>query len=325
MHVLDTPPDDWDARIASPFLSCGFALASGQRTLYIDGGTARALVLLSARLVPVGRSWGTRATVYVSGGDAAFLRALLREVAELGIGRARVGDANVGLPRLTLQQAGITPVTSHRLAHTTSGDDHALLARWSPRRLTALKYAEREGVVVSEIRGEAELEHYCALPAYAGLGGVGMPPMAFFAILRAMVPKGQAVFFLARHDGRPIAGALYLVSRHRMSCFHEVSTRAPELTHLQGPTAIIWHAMRVARDRAVPCFDLGTVTPTRTPSDPEFGSDHFKREFGGVLEDVHHGEVRFSHGTRALQELLLPAWKRIAAFGARPRREVGAA
>jgi Acetyltransferase (GNAT) domain len=286
MQVSETPPADWDARVVSPFLSGGFALASGQQTLYVDGGAAMALVLFS-----VSRSWivrsPTRATMYVSGGTAPFVRGVLRELAENGIDEVCVGDANLGLPRLTLEQAGITPLTSQRLTLTTAGNDGEFLARMSFRRRTALQRAEAEGVVVSEIRTQAELAQYCALPESPGTVG-GLPSMALYAILRAMVPKGQAVFLLARHDERPIAGALYFVSRHRMSCFHEVSTRAPQLTYLQGPTAVIWHAMRAARARTVPRLDLGAVTPTMSAGAPE--TYPFKREFGGVVEPVHHGE-----------------------------------
>src|SRR5262249_13944357 len=136
-----------------------------------------------------------------------------------------------------------------------------------------------------------------------------------------MVPRRQAAFYLARHDDRPIAGALYFLSGDRMSCVHEASARAPELVPLQGPTAIIWHAMRAARAASVPCFDLGVVTPARTADDSGLWGFPFKREFGGMLEAVHHGMVRLSRRALPMPKLLQPAWQRLVAL--RPR--VGAA
>jgi Acetyltransferase (GNAT) domain len=266
------------------------------------------------------RSRTARVTVYVSDGDRVFVSQLLNELGALGARRARLSDPVHGLPSHILEQAGITPIVSHRLTHARALSDRELFERLTPRRRTAIERAEREGVVVDEIREEAEIEQYCSLPPTdMGVGNAVMPVMASFAIRRAMVPKRQAVFFLARRDDRPIAGALYLVSSSRMSCFHEVSTREPELLRLQGMTSVIWHALRVAHRRGLANFDLGAVTPTKISSHPDFHAYQFKREFGGHLETVHHGEVKLPRRTYALPAFLRSARGReprvAAAFG----------
>ena len=84
MQLSEAPPRDWDARAVLPTLSRGFALAAaaaGHRTIYVDGGIANALVLVRTLPVPVMRSWTARAMVYVSRGDADFMRALMRALA----------------------------------------------------------------------------------------------------------------------------------------------------------------------------------------------------------------------------------------------------
>jgi hypothetical protein len=63
MRISGTPPSAWDARIASPTLSQGFAVAaaaSGYRALYVDGGSSTALVLV--RILPgsMGRACSAR-------------------------------------------------------------------------------------------------------------------------------------------------------------------------------------------------------------------------------------------------------------------------
>ena len=320
MDISETPPPDWDARIGSPALSAGFAVASGQRALYVGGGRSTPLVLLNGVSIPLIHSRAIRATVYVSDGDAAFVSHLLNELGALGVRRASVGDPVHGLSTHILQQAGIMPIASHRLTHARAVSDRELLERLTPRRRAALERAEREGVVVDEIHEEAELEQYCTLPPTdIGAGYAVMPFMASFAIRRAMVPKGQAVFFLARRRDRPIAGALYLVSGSRMSCFHEVSTREPELLGLQGAMTVIWHALRAARRRELAFFDVA-VTPTKSPSHLGFHAYQFKREFGGRLETVHHGEVKLPRRKYAFPTFLRPArrWAPrvdVAAFG----------
>jgi Acetyltransferase (GNAT) domain len=196
-----------------------------------------------------------------------------------------------GVPRRTLELAGITPIMSYRLAPAPALTDRELFVRLAPRRRVALRRAELAGVVVSEIRSEPEFEQYCALAADADSTGAVIPPKFFAAMFRDMVPRRQAVFFLARRGDQPLAGAIFLVSRYRMSCFHAVATRDQDLSALEGPTAVFWHALRVARVRDLPCFDLGAVTATSNRDRPGLSSYDFKREFGGYLEPVYHGEV----------------------------------
>jgi len=314
MRISDTPPRDWDARIASPTLSQGFAVAaaaSGYRALYIDGGTSTALVLV--RILPgsMGRACSARAKAYVSRGDAVFVSALARALAARGIAHVWVGDTVEGVPRRTLELAGITPIMSYRLAHASALSDRELFERLALRRRAALRRAELDGVVVSEIRSGTELEQYCALAADADSTGAVMPPKFFAAMFRDMVPRRQAVFFLARRGEQPLAGAIFLVSRYRMSCFHAVATRDQDLNALEGPTAVFWHALRVARVRDIPCFDLGAVTATSNRDRPVLSSYDFKREFGGYLEPVHHGEVAPSRLGQALLAVSpQPTWQR---------------
>ena len=151
--------------------------------------------------------------------------------------------------------------------------------------------------------------------------GAGMPAASFAAIFGTMVPRGQAVVFLARRGDQPLAGAIFLTSPDRMTFFHAVSTsdseRAvsvwdPDLVELPGSTAVLWHAMKAARARGVPRLDLGTVSAVEDRRHPHFSIDHFRRSFGGTLEPLHHGEVTLSRLKHAFQERLMlrSAWKR---------------
>ncbi len=332
MQMLETPPRDWDARIEFPTLSRGFAEAAatvGHRPLYAIDDDASALILVRALPVPVFSSWTARAKVHVSRGNARFVSRLVEGLAAQGIAQVRIGDGVWGLSRHIIEAAGLSPAVTHLLEHAPAESDQELFDRLQPKRRSSLRRAEREGVVVSEVRSEAELEAYCTLAgeterrARARDVGTVMPGAYFRAIFRTMVPRKQAVIFLARQGEWPLSGAIFLTSRDRMTYFRAASTRDPELVKRQGPTAVIWHALRVARARQIPRFDLGAVTPTDDTTHPSWSVYRFKREFGGYVTELHHAEVTLSPAKVAFQEhVMLPVWKRahgfyMTAFGTR--------
>jgi Acetyltransferase (GNAT) domain len=236
-----------------------------------------------------------------------------------GIAHARIEDTIDGLPAEALTHAGITPIRSYRIAHSVTEPERERFRRLTRRRRMALRRGRHEGITVGEIRSTAELQQYCALasgPERPGgpydAGGV-VPPLFIRAIFGALAPSRQAVCLLARRHDQPVAGAIFLTSADRMTLFHTVTVSEPELAvsawdpdlaDFQGPTAVTWHAMRVAHARGIPRVDLGVVMPIERRNDPHFLVDHFKRSFGGYLEPMYHGEVTLSRFKHAFQELL---------------------
>jgi len=138
-------------------------------------------------------------------------------------------------------------------------------------------------------------------------------PDAFFrAVLRTMVPRGQAFFALARVRDIPVAGALFLKSPDRLKYFHGVSTRDPELAPCQGPAALVWHAMRFAHREGIPCFDHGAVTVTEDHAHPHYSVYLFKRRFGGRVEPLPIGDLVLSRTKHAFQQrVMMPLWRRL--------------
>jgi hypothetical protein len=320
MRTTRTPPADWDTRVSLPALSRGFADASatlGHRPLYVEDGDAMALVLERRLAVPGLASWTARASVYIGAGDAAFVTRLLARLARRGVAHVRLGDAIAPLPVAAARCPLITPRIQHLLRHPSAESDAEAFARLGPRRRWAVRRAERAGVLVSEVRTEGELAEYAALAAETGRRmrerDVGaLYPAAFFSsVFRTMVPRGQAQFLLARAQGRALAGALLFTSPTRMTYVHGVSTRDSAATGWQGPTAVVWHALRLARKRGVPRFDLGAVTPTDDPCHPNYPVYVFMREFGGEIEVVANGDVVISPTRYAFQQrIMMPLWKR---------------
>ena len=322
MHVDAVPPAAWDHRILSPVLSRGFGDAMttlGWSPFYAWDASDSALVLIRRLPVPGLRGWTARARVYVNHGFPTFVRELGRWLDDERVGYATVGDSVWPFPgHLQGTLAGMETSTIRRIVHDVQRDDAELLAGMESKTRTQVRKAERTGVLVSEILHEDDLQPFLALGAETsarirGRDLVSALPDAFFrAILRSLVPDGRATFLIARAEGRPLAGALFVNSARSMTYYHGVSTRDPALSPRQGPSALVWRAMRLARDRKIPSFDHGAVTVTGDPAHPHYSVYDFKRRFGGRIESVLIGDVVLSRVKHAFQErVLMPVWKRL--------------
>jgi hypothetical protein len=323
MLVSATPPHDWDARVVSPVLSRGFAEAMatvGWRPLFAADDSDAALILVRRLPLPGLRGWTARARVYPNLGYPTFVRGLHRWLADEGIGVAVLGDAVWPLPphlqRESFQRMRLQG--HHRIVHDVQRDDAALLAAMDAKNRWNVRKSLRDGVVVSEIATEAELEEYCLLASETSARIrdrqliAALPDPFYRSIFRTLVPRGQGLFLLARADGRALAGALFLRSADALTYYFGASTRDPALTPRQGPCAVVWHAMRLARAQGIRYFDHGAVTVTEDREHPHFSVYDFKRRFGGRLEPIASAELVLSRAKHAFQErVLMPAWKRL--------------
>jgi lipid II:glycine glycyltransferase (peptidoglycan interpeptide bridge formation enzyme) len=262
------------------------------------------------------RWWTTRAKVYADTADSQFVGALLDGLRARGVSHVRLGDAVWGLPGAAGLREGMTATTTHLMTFDATVSDGEALARMDPKIRTQVRRAQREGVVVEEIDDPVRLESFCGLvdetnERLRARDVVAAIPRAYFrAVFSEMVPRGQATFLLARVGARVLAGGLFLMSRTRMSYYLGGSTRDRALTGLQGPTALFWHAMRLAHAREIPSFDLGAATPTDDPAHPNYSVYRFKRAFGGRMEELRGAEVQLSRIKCHFQDrVVFPAWK----------------
>jgi hypothetical protein len=321
MRLTDTAPAAWDDDLAFPMLSSTFARAvrtMGVRPLYATDGVGRALILLRSVPAPIIRWWTTRAKVYVSATRAAFVPALVAALRARGVSYARLGDAAWGLPASAGTCEGLVRQTTHLMVFDATLDEARALAGMAPKTRWQLRRAMREHVTIDEVRSEAALDAFCRLVAEtrermrARDVTAAIPDAFYRAVFREMVPRGEAILLLAHAQATPLAGGLFFLSRERMSYYHGASTRDRRLTALNGPTALFWHAMRVAHARGIPRFDLGAVTPTDDPAHPHHSVYHFKRGFGGAIEELCGAEIVLSPLKCRFQErVMLPAWKRM--------------
>lgn len=335
MFIVDHPPRDWDASVPFPALSSGFAEAArtlGFRPLYAGAGDSRALALVRSVPVPLLASLTTRAKVYASYADVPFLRRLIDELRRRGASHVRIGDGIWGLPGpFPSDWPELVAVERSLFVHPpASPEEHARRFDHQVRR--HLRCVERAGVSVSAVTTDTDLAEFVRLAEETSdrmhardLAAV-FPADFFRAVYRRMVPRGEALLLLARASGRVLAGTCYLISSRRLSQYHGVSTRDRQLTPLQGPSAIAWHALRLASARGL-TFDMGVVTPSSDPNHPHHSVYDFKRRWGGELRTVRSGELVAAPVRYRVQErLLTPLWDRVhpvymRLFGPRAGRE----
>jgi Acetyltransferase (GNAT) domain len=321
MRLEATPPPDWDARIGFPLQSVGYAHVSralGHRPLFAENQHGLALVLLRRVPMPILRAWTARAKVFAEVRDVAFLRTLVERLRALGVSHVKLGDSSWGTtPAVLAGWPPVRPVVYHAFANDLRGSENDVMARMHRATRRHVKRA-REEVTVSEVRTAADLRDYLALTEQTGERMRGRDqaavyPSAYFeALLREMVPRGQALVLIARLGEVPLAGSVFITARDRFVHFHGCSTRDRALTPKQGPTAIFWHAMQLARAAGCIWLNMGAVTPTDDPAHPHFSVYSYKRQWGGELIEVPCGELIVAPWKYRFQEsVLAPLWDRL--------------
>ena len=336
MRLATLAPSGWDARIAFPVQSVGFAEAAralGHRPLFAEDDRGMALVLIRRVAIPFLAGWTARAKVYAHACDASFLAELVDLVRGLGASHVKLGDSIWGsAAEWPEDRREVRRVAYDVLLHDLASDTEILARARRPIRRNIRKATAE--VTVAEVRTGADLRDYLFLTEQTGRRmrtrdvAAVYPASYFEALLREMVPRKQAVLFIARADDAPLAGGAFLISPQRFVQIHGCSTRDRALTPKQGPTAVFWHAMRRARAEGCAVFDMGAVTPTADPAHPHYSVYEYKKLWGGRLAKIESTELVLAPWKHRFQSVVLaPMWDRLhplylGLFGDCPRRAV---
>jgi hypothetical protein len=323
MNVGNSPPSGWDDAVPGPWLLTGFATAMtvmGYHPLYLRQGARSALALVRGDLPVLGRLTA-RATLLAPEGDAAFVREAIGALGRLGIPLVKVGNTMSGVHSVEREAwpAARTTVTErHTFVLDLDEPEDALMKRQQVSVRTSIRKGEREGLKVREITAPSEMQAYYDLTRTTSarvrrIAAYTDFPSRFFQELYArLTPSGAARFYLASLNDTPLACGAFLCSRDDMLYFAGGSTRERAWTHLQAPTAVLWHAVREAKRLGLRRFDFGGCTPTDDPGDPRHGVYAFKKRWGGRLERFYNLEVVLSPRAVYFQDhVLSPLWDRL--------------
>lgn len=144
-----------------------------------------------------------------------------------------------------------------------------------------IRSAERKGVVIREARDEADFE------AYYTLLKLTSERDAFFIhsrsyhqeILRQFAEQGDAVLYLAEHEGEPIAAKVLI--RFGDWCWDMFGATSNQKRNLKPAYLLQFRCFQWAQARGCHFFDFRTIPEILQPGEEMWGVYEYKKGFGG--------------------------------------------
>ncbi|HEY1354251.1 MAG TPA: peptidoglycan bridge formation glycyltransferase FemA/FemB family protein [Ktedonobacteraceae bacterium] len=156
-----------------------------------------------------------------------------------------------------------------------------LLAKCKMTWRQNVRSAERKGVVVREAAGEADFDAYYALLKLTSERD------AFFIhsksyhqeILRQFAERGDAVLYLAEHEGEPIAAKMLI--RFGDWCWDMFGATSSTKRNLKPAYLLQFRCFQWAQAKACRFFDFRTIPEVLEPGEEMWGVYEYKKGFGG--------------------------------------------
>ena len=332
LSIHPEPTERYLREFSDPLQSPELAEASrflGYTPMYAegDGGTALIQIRGAARGLKTRLS---RAYVIAAPGHPSLLLELTARLKRLGFPFVRIGNTMSGI---TEQQAQSFDPTLRIPRHTFILDltqtEAALRAGIKKTRIQCCGKADTAGVTVRSVNTPQDIEAFMRLAVEtarrASTKGINLSCSANFheTVLRSMCPGGSALMTVACHGDRAVAGGLFIIRGETLIYYQGSSSSNPEDRPLQGPSALIWHAIRWARSRGLRRFDFGGCTPDLPLEDPRHGVYLFKASWGGRLETFYNVEIPLSSLVYSAQQSVIGIRARISKFSAARSAEAG--
>jgi hypothetical protein len=160
--------------------------------------------------------------------------------------------------------------------------EEELWAGLNQKKRNKIRKAQKNDVIIVE--GDTSLvdEYYEMIVSAFTRARINILPKTFYKrVIESLGPKGIARLVLAKHDGRFIAGAIFLLHKNTAYYWHGASHR--EYLSLAPNDLIQWEHIKWARERGYKNYDLVRVEPGRLP-----GIANFKMSFGGETVPCYH-------------------------------------
>ena len=152
----------------------------------------------------------------------------------------------------------------------------------------ALRKAERNGVSVEFGTDLNSVSAYYRLHCRTRtrLGAPPQPFRFFQSLWENVLNKGHGFVALARHEGRPIAGAVFF--RFARQAIYKFSASDERFQDLRGPNLVVWHSIRRLIDAGVMELDFGKTSCSNE------GLRRFKRQWGAQERPIRYFRYSFS-------------------------------
>jgi peptidoglycan pentaglycine glycine transferase (the first glycine) len=156
-----------------------------------------------------------------------------------------------------------------------------LLAKFKMTWRQNVRSAERKGVVIREATSEADFDSYYDLLKLTSERD------AFFIhskdyhqeILRQFSEKGDAVLYLAEHEGEPIAAKVLI--RFGDWCWDMFGATSNKKRNLKPAYLLQYRCIQWAQAKGCSYFDFRTIPEILEPGEEMWGVYEYKKGFGG--------------------------------------------
>jgi peptidoglycan pentaglycine glycine transferase (the first glycine) len=160
-------------------------------------------------------------------------------------------------------------------------DATTLMAQFKTTWRQNVRTSERKGVIVREASSEADFDAYYELLTLTSQRD------AFFIhrkdyhkeILRHFASKGDAVLYLAEHEGEPIAAKMLI--RFGEWCWDMFGATAETKRNLKAAYLLQYRCFLWAKEKGCSSFDFRTIPEILEPGEEMWGVYQYKQGFGG--------------------------------------------
>jgi lipid II:glycine glycyltransferase (peptidoglycan interpeptide bridge formation enzyme) len=108
------------------------------------------------------------------------------------------------------------------------------------------------------------------------------------AEFETFVAADMAQIFLAKYQGRYIAGAIFIY--YKDTCYYHHSGGLSEFRHLPAQYLIQWHSILEAKRRGLKTYNFFGIARDDDPNHPWAGLTFFKKGFGGLEQRYMHAK-----------------------------------
>lgn len=264
-----------------------FQKAIGREThlLTTRPGDIHASALIIKHPLPLGLCWLEipRGPLWEAS-SLAQLAALLDQIIEYGKDQGAVFVRYSPYNRLNVPDRRLISwdhQPEHSLVLDISMTEEQLLAQMKPKGRYNIRLAEKHGIFVQPSRDVAAF--FALLQKTGARDRFGIHPQSYYQKMLDTLGS-NAELLLAMHQGKPVAGGLFVYLDDWGIYYYGASDYAHR--DLMAPYLLQWTAIREAKKRGCKNYDFLGIAANDSPNHPWAGVTEFKKKFGGTV--VHY-------------------------------------
>jgi lipid II:glycine glycyltransferase (peptidoglycan interpeptide bridge formation enzyme) len=190
--------------------------------------------------------------------------------------------------RILLKELGLTKSGTHTQAENKwildiAVSEETLLAGMKKSTRYEVKKSEKEGVMVEASTDLKDYEKFEELFKQTVKRQRFIPhPMEYYRKqFMALTQQGMYRVYLARKGRQILAAALISFYGDSAAYLHAASLNNRDANRYMAPQALVWKAIKDAKEQGCKYFDFWGVAKNDDPKDPWAGFTRFKKGFGG--------------------------------------------